>query len=85
MIMNDFVLFSDSCMLPTQSGSCSDRLTRYSYDSNDGLCKPFIYSGCEGNTNNFDSQAKCEDNCAAEHEQGTDSEFVTIIEIETFR
>ena len=63
-------LIVGSCLLTADTGTCSDGVTRYSYDSTDGLCKPFIYSGCGGNNNNFNSQADCESNCAAQYEQG---------------
>ena len=37
--------------------------TRYSYDKVSNICRPFNYSGCEGNSNNFDSLYACQHTC----------------------
>ena len=39
--------------------------TRYSYDKVSNICRPFNYSGCEGNSNNFDSLYACQHTCVA--------------------
>ena len=37
--------------------------TRYFYDKVSNICRPFNYSGCEGNSNNFDSLYACQHTC----------------------
>ncbi|KAA3669776.1 uncharacterized protein DEA37_0006207 [Paragonimus westermani] len=37
---------------------------RYAYDARSGQCVKFVYGGCQGNGNRFDSKEECEDQCA---------------------
>ena len=37
---------------------------RYFFDWNAGVCREFVYGGCEGNANNFDDVDACERTCA---------------------
>lgn len=37
--------------------------SKYFYDRQDGVCKPFMYGGCGGNDNRFDSKQECEQQC----------------------
>ena len=38
-------------------------VTRYYYDMRTSSCKAFVYSGCDGNANNFESLNDCESRC----------------------
>ncbi|XP_043945283.1 WAP, Kazal, immunoglobulin, Kunitz and NTR domain-containing protein 1 [Protopterus annectens] len=51
------------CMLPTVQGPCKNWEPRWAYNSLMKQCHAFIYGGCEGNDNNFESKNVCEDNC----------------------
>ncbi|XP_068632117.1 kunitz-type serine protease inhibitor A-like [Battus philenor] len=51
------------CQLQPKTGNCTKSLLRYYYDTQLDQCVNFTYSGCDGNSNNFDSQSKCEQNC----------------------
>lgn len=53
----------ESCFKPQDPGSCQDRTRRFYYNSNYGTCEEFIYTGCEGNENNFESDEECQRNC----------------------
>ncbi|XP_031558603.1 kappaPI-actitoxin-Avd3e-like [Actinia tenebrosa] len=50
------------CLFPPVAGTCKESLPRYYYDNNTKHCKPFTYSGCGGNKNNF----KVKDDCLKE-------------------
>ncbi|XP_050510138.1 papilin isoform X5 [Diabrotica virgifera virgifera] len=55
----------DMCFLPSNTGPCRNRPSNYSYyyDSRDGVCKEFVYGGCESNGNNFNSVEECLQKC----------------------
>ncbi|XP_060859868.1 papilin isoform X4 [Metopolophium dirhodum] len=53
----------DKCFLPQDRGNCSNMSSKYFYDRQDGVCKPFMYGGCGGNDNRFDSKQECERQC----------------------
>ncbi|XP_033833602.1 kunitz-type protease inhibitor 2 isoform X2 [Periophthalmus magnuspinnatus] len=54
---------TDVCTLPSLVGACKASFPRWWYDAASGVCKPFIYGGCGGNGNNFESQQECEKTC----------------------
>ena len=41
-------------------------MTRYSYNTQIGLCKQSVYGGCEGNENNFEKLGDCMKTCSQE-------------------
>ncbi|XP_074776579.1 WAP four-disulfide core domain protein 3 isoform X2 [Athene noctua] len=48
------------CHLPPAPGPCRGRFPRYAYSPATGTCRPFIYSGCGGNPNNFRTVEECQ-------------------------
>merc|ERR1712190_582212 len=56
----------DPCELPKVVGPCRAGFARYYYDASRGQCEHFVYGGCKGNANNFDTQADCEAKCGVE-------------------
>ncbi|XP_024082550.1 papilin isoform X1 [Cimex lectularius] len=54
---------TDMCVLPQERGRCNEYYHRYSYNHADGTCKPFTYTGCEGNGNNFETEEQCQQSC----------------------
>ena len=56
---------TDVCKLPLviPTKKCEKDVTRYFYDSITATCKSFQYSGCYGNSNNFETIDECEITC----------------------
>jgi hypothetical protein len=44
-------------------GNCSDSIQRWYFNNRTGLCQSFIYRGCGGNANNFNSTMYCNMAC----------------------
>ncbi|WP_438016267.1 BPTI/Kunitz domain-containing protein [Sorangium sp. So ce315] len=51
------------CALPQEVGPCDAAIRSYWHDPSTGVCVPFIYGGCEGNENRFESLATCQEAC----------------------
>ncbi|BHF80304.1 zinc-containing alcohol dehydrogenase [Sparganum proliferum] len=51
---------SNICHMPFEIGDCEDYDERYGYDPQLGICKPYLFSGCGGNANNFLTLQECE-------------------------
>ncbi|NWV81412.1 TFPI1 inhibitor, partial [Dasyornis broadbenti] len=47
------------CMTPMDRGLCRAKELRYFFNYSTGRCRPFSYSGCGGNENNFISRNSC--------------------------
>ncbi|ELW61658.1 WAP four-disulfide core domain protein 8 [Tupaia chinensis] len=56
-------LGTDVCSLPKEVGPCLAYLPRWWYDKETESCSKFIYGGCQGNNNNFQSEAICMVTC----------------------
>ncbi|XP_075818980.1 eppin-like [Microtus pennsylvanicus] len=53
----------DICSLPKDSGYCLAYFPRWFYNKENSTCQLFIYGGCQGNNNNFQSQSLCQNVC----------------------
>ncbi|XP_054418737.1 tissue factor pathway inhibitor isoform X2 [Pteronotus mesoamericanus] len=53
----------DFCFLEEDVGICRAFLTRYFYNNQSNQCESFIYGGCLGNPNNFESLEECKNTC----------------------
>ncbi|XP_074140801.1 eppin-like [Sminthopsis crassicaudata] len=53
------------CKLPADPGPCLASIMRWAYDDEIKDCVKFIYGGCEGNNNNFQTQEICRKTCKA--------------------
>ncbi|XP_034936854.1 papilin isoform X2 [Chelonus insularis] len=60
---SEIVPSSPICTAPVDAGSCDLDITAYYYDSRTGVCQAFLYGGCEGNANRFQSEEQCERLC----------------------
>ncbi|XP_071535857.1 uncharacterized protein [Panulirus ornatus] len=61
----------ERCLLEQDPGPCYGALPRFSYNDVTNECDLFIYGGCKGNENNFESRYECEKLCLAH----TDAEY----------
>lgn len=47
------------CSLEAETGPCRASMPRWAFDMRQRKCVRFIYGGCAGNRNNFDSEEYC--------------------------
>ena len=57
---------TDICHLPHERGSCKSYTYRWGFDASSGKCIQFVYGGCNGNENNFETKEMCEQRCLGE-------------------
>jgi len=60
------VVEEDVCKMPPVTPNqkkCKAYIEKWTYVSRQGECVPFIYGGCHGTENLFDTQAQCEARC----------------------
>lgn len=53
----------DVCQLPKVVGTCEKSIERYFFDSISQRCLLFVYTGCNGNDNNFETIQACKEMC----------------------
>ncbi|KAH8241115.1 hypothetical protein KR026_012428 [Drosophila bipectinata] len=58
----DFVVPED-CHQPKETGRCFALFYRFAYNVDTKACEEFVYGGCAGNKNNFESKEQCEEAC----------------------
>lgn len=51
------------CDLPKQPGNCMALNYSYYYNKATNECEQFIYGGCHGNANRFNTKEECEKKC----------------------
>lgn len=55
--------YSEICLLPPDEGPCRALVPSYYYDRYTQSCREFMYGGCEGNANNFETWEACDEAC----------------------
>nr|XP_012322620.1 LOW QUALITY PROTEIN: eppin [Aotus nancymaae] len=63
-----FDVKQDVCEMPKETGPCMAFFRRWWYDKKNDTCSIFIYGGCQGNNNNFQSQTNCLNTCKKKHD-----------------
>lgn len=61
---------SPVCSAEVDSGTCDGSITSYYYDAKHQRCQAFIYGGCGGNANRFQTEEQCERLCGKFYGQG---------------
>jgi hypothetical protein len=56
---------STICSLPAVAGDCDGAIPRFFHNAETGFCESFIYGGCGGNENNFETFEACEAACGS--------------------
>ncbi|BFZ03061.1 hypothetical protein BsWGS_06100 [Bradybaena similaris] len=67
------------CALKSEKGNCKSMLFRYYYNSDTQMCGEFIYGGCGGNENNFETLDECESRCGNNAPVSMKTSFVILI------
>ncbi|XP_030383391.1 blackelin-4 [Scaptodrosophila lebanonensis] len=67
----------EDCHQPKETGRCFALFYRYAYNVDTGACEEFIYGGCAGNKNNFETKELCERACVLKSNADPDAEKVT--------
>ncbi|KHJ42566.1 Kunitz/Bovine pancreatic trypsin inhibitor domain protein [Trichuris suis] len=55
----------DPCILPKDSGPCKASHRKWYFDTHRKVCRMFVYGGCDGNANRFDTKEQCQQRCVA--------------------
>jgi hypothetical protein len=63
-----------TCDLEPETGLCRGYFPRFYFDRTTGTCKRFIYGGCGGNLNNFNTVEECQETCTASAPTACDQE-----------
>lgn len=58
-------VLQDVCWADAETGPCRAMLPRWYFDRQEGRCAQFIYGGCGGNRNNFESEEYCLSVCSS--------------------
>uniref|UniRef100_A0A8C2A4U5 Serine peptidase inhibitor, Kunitz type, 2 n=1 Tax=Cyprinus carpio TaxID=7962 RepID=A0A8C2A4U5_CYPCA len=56
--------FEETCAVPSDSGPCRAAFQKFYFESSTHSCKPFIYGGCAGNLNRYNSEEECMAACS---------------------
>ncbi|XP_063174157.1 tissue factor pathway inhibitor isoform X2 [Candoia aspera] len=63
LIKPELSLLPSLCVMSMDRGLCKANEKRFSYNHTAGRCRPFSYTGCGGNENNFTSRKACLQMC----------------------
>ena len=72
------VHISDVCTLDSDTGPCEAYSYAWYFNSQSGYCEQFVYGGCPGNGNKFDSKDDCEALCSAPATEDPNSVTIPI-------
>lgn len=70
LVTNPAFSISGGCYLPKSVGRCRASEKSWFYNAEDRECEEFVYGGCLGNNNRFESHGACEEKCIAPQTPG---------------
>ncbi|XP_067043779.1 PI-stichotoxin-She2a-like isoform X1 [Acropora muricata] len=53
----------NDCSSQPDTGPCRGYFPKFYFDPSDKKCKEFIYGGCGGNGNRYDTKGECKNTC----------------------
>ncbi|XP_076016686.1 tissue factor pathway inhibitor a [Genypterus blacodes] len=59
----ELFIFNELCALKDEPGPCKAIKERFFFNIDTGRCDHFVYGGCGGNANNFQTLGECEEMC----------------------
>ncbi|XP_059560915.1 kunitz-type protease inhibitor 4 [Myotis daubentonii] len=73
----------DPCLMDLNSGSCYEVHFRYFYNYTSKRCQSFVFSGCDGNRNNYNLKLECQIACEEEYKVPSENNCakVDILEV----
>uniref|UniRef100_A0A8V5HBM2 Uncharacterized protein n=1 Tax=Melopsittacus undulatus TaxID=13146 RepID=A0A8V5HBM2_MELUD len=54
---------AEPCLQPMDEGSCQHYTLLWYYHAEANACRPFLFGGCQGNSNRFETKRRCEQQC----------------------
>lgn len=51
------------CLSKTDSGPCLEEIHMWTFNAKSGVCETFVYGGCDGNNNKYQSIGDCNSKC----------------------
>lgn len=73
--------YLDVCDLPKSVGSCQGYYPTWYYDQERKQCAQFVYGGCLGNNNKFQTRDECEHICDSHNTLGNTIDSLTTIKL----
>ncbi|XP_030336058.1 collagen alpha-1(VII) chain-like isoform X5 [Strigops habroptila] len=58
------------CLQPMDEGSCQHYTLLWYYHAEANACRPFLFGGCRGNSNRFETKWRCEQQCRTSAARG---------------
>ena len=58
-----FLIARVTCALPPQIGHCRAMFVMFFFNSTSRRCESFVYGGCGGNGNKFETKEECSSAC----------------------
>ena len=66
------------CESKPDTGPCKGAIPRIYFDKTDKRCKKFIYGGCEGNKNNYQTEIECLETCSSKGNLKSKCNFLVL-------